>query len=217
MIMPVVKLRPNRVIIDIDTQEHFFSKHSFVCVRRHRPVLANILRVINWAHRNNIRRISTVQTLSPAAAYCPRGVPLLFEGGKLTYTIRGKCAYYEASDCTDLPQALFEQYEQLVLCKRCFDPFEEPRLDRTLTELKADEFVLVGAATEGAVRATALGLLARGKKVTIISDATGSYDYCLGRLALRVMSHRGARIIRAEMLLDNHHPLTSPVFEFDWR
>jgi nicotinamidase-related amidase len=90
---------------------------------------------------------------------------------------------------------ILEQYDQVILQKRCLDPFEEPRADRILTELEAKEFILIGALTEGAVKATALGLLARRKNVTILIDATGSRNKIAARFALRHMRAKGARII----------------------
>ncbi|MHC4529859.1 MAG: cysteine hydrolase family protein, partial [Planctomycetota bacterium] len=84
--------------------------------------------------------------------------------------------------------------DQVVLCKRCFDPFDEPRADRMLSELRADEFVLVGAVTEGAVKATALGLLGRGKNVTVLVDAVGSYSTAVGHTILRLIAERGGNL-----------------------
>jgi len=66
------------------------------------------------------------------------------------------------------------EYDQVIFCKRCIDPFEEPRVDRMLTELEADEFILIGSLLEGAIKATALGLLARRKNVRVLVDAAGS-------------------------------------------
>jgi nicotinamidase-related amidase len=70
-----------------------------------------------------------------------------------------------------------------------------------LSEFEADEFILIGAATEGAIRATALGLLARHKKVTVLIDATGSYDKRVGETTLRLLRERGAKLINTQRLL----------------
>ena len=43
-----------------------------------------------------------------------------------------------------------------------------------LTELEADEFILIGSLVEGAIKATALALLARRKNVRVLVDATGA-------------------------------------------
>jgi nicotinamidase-related amidase len=217
MIMPVVRVRPNRVIVDIDTQRHFFAKNSFICVKDHRRVLANILRVINWAQHSSIRRISTVQVIDHDHCPCPSCLAARLGQGKVGFTVRGRHTSFDATDCTDLMPGIFEQYEQLIFQKRCFDPFEEPRVDRTLTELKPDEFILIGAATEGAVRATASGLLARGKNVTILADATGAYDGNMGGLVLRVLSERGAKVVDTQTFLDTQRLQSTQIFRLDWQ
>jgi len=217
MIMPVVRTKPNQVIVDIDTQRHFFAKNSFICVKDHRRVLGNILRLINWAQRSNIPRISTVQVIDHDHCPCPSCIAARLGQRKVGFTIRGSHTSFDATDCTDIMPGILEQYEQLIFQKRCFDPFEEPRVDRTLTELKADEFILIGAAAEGAVKATAAGLLARGKNVTIISDATGAYDRNMGRLVLRVLSERGAKVIDTETFLESQRRQQTNIFRIDWQ
>ncbi len=90
--------------------------------------------------------------------------------------------------------------------KRSFDPFEEPRADRMFTELEVDEFILIGALVEGAIKATALGLLARWKKVTILQDATGSLNVSAGKLALRHMWTKGAKLTDTKKFLGTSAP-----------
>ena len=94
-----------------------------------------------------------------------------------------------------LPADLLLTYRQVILHKRCADPFDEPRIERLLSEVQADEFVLIGAGTEDAIRATAIGLLHRGKKVSIIVDALGSRNTGEAKLALRKMKAKGAKLI----------------------
>jgi nicotinamidase-related amidase len=142
--------------------------------------------------------ISTVQILN--------GCRKLLIGGieaqkKIHHTLWRSYISFDASDCTDLLPEIFEEYEQVVFYKRCFDPFREPRAERMLSEFPADEFILIGAATEGAVKATALGLLRRHKKVTVLTDATGSYNKVAGRITLRLMQQRGAKLTTTENLL----------------
>jgi nicotinamidase-related amidase len=194
MIMPVITLRRKRIIVDVDTQKHFFAHSGIVCVQNYRRVLANILRVVNWAKLENIRMISTVQIFPSKYLYYYSRAADTEDQKKIGYTLCKRHTSFDATDCTDLLPEILNQYDQVILHKRCFDPFEEPRADRMLSELEADEFILIGALTEGAVRATALGLLARHKNVTVLVDATGSYDRTMGELTLRVISERGGRL-----------------------
>jgi len=104
-----------------------------------------------------------------------------------------------------LPRDMLRKYGQIILNKRCTDPFNEPRIDRLLSEVRASEFVLIGTSIEGAVMATALGLLQRGKKVTVVIDAIGSHNKNEADMALRKMEAKGARLVETKRLAGVSH------------
>ena len=200
MIMPLITLPRKRIIIDVDTQKHFFTSASSVCVRNHRRVFANILRIVNWARHQSIQILSTVQILGDES-HSPLPVTAIEGYQKMNHTRRKRCNTFMADDRTDIPGGLFEHYDQVILYKRCFDPFREPKADRILTEIKASEFILIGTPAEAAVKATALGLLARQKNVTVVTDATGPFGNESGEIALRIMQERGVRLSRTRDLM----------------
>ncbi len=190
------------VLVDVDVQKHFFLAGSRFCVQRQRMVLANILKVIHWAHMHSVPIISTVQDLSMYRRFLVDGL----EGyKKIRYTFLKRYISFDATDCTDLFPLIFEEFKQAIFCKRHFDPFMEPRADRMLSECSAHEFILVGALTEGAVRATALGLLVRHKKVTVVIDAVGSYS-TVEESTLRVLKERGAKLVNADTIFESYQP-----------
>jgi nicotinamidase-related amidase len=122
---------------------------------------------------------------------------------KINCTVHNKHIRFDATDHADLPGNILKQYDQVILYKRCFDPFEEPLTDRILTESDADEFILIGAPTEGAIRATALGLLQRQKKVTVLVNATGSLNDASGKMSLRQIRTRGAILTKTNVFLSH--------------
>ncbi len=199
--MPIITLRRKRIIIDVDTQSRFFLNTSIVCVRNHQQVLANIRMVMDWAQFENIRMISTVQILTSNNFYCNPRIASTEGQKKISCTLRRRHTCFDTDSCIDLPPEILNQYDQVILYKRCFDPFEEPRVDRMLSGLQADELILIGTPTEGAVKATALGLLARQKKVTVLIDATGSYNKTIGKIALRRILERGGKLTDTRTLL----------------
>jgi nicotinamidase-related amidase len=193
--------RERLVVIDVDTQNHFFRDDSPIHVRNHRRVLGNIERILAWAWANHIHTISTIHAAGRKAvwyaSFLARGLTEQKPGG----TLCPSSLDLAATDGTDLPWPLMEQYDQVIVHKRCCDPFDEPRAERLLTELEADTFVVVGTPTEGAVRVTALGLLARGKNVMVVADAIGSLSASFARRALQKMQIKGARLVDTEILL----------------
>ena len=163
--------------------------------------------MIAWARHNNIHVISTCQ-IHPntnggsAMGYCIDGT----DGQKkIHYTLLKQRASFVADGSTDLPVDILRQYRQVILHKRCVDPFEEPRIERLLSEVCAENFVLIGTSAEGAVKATALGLLHRGKNVTVIVDAVGSLDKDEAKLAFRKMKAKGAKLVETRKLAGTSH------------
>jgi len=207
MILQLVRSRRKRILIDIDTQKDFLLADGHACIRNHRRVLAHIRRVVAWARAQDIPIISTAEVHPDNNGenhinYCIDGT----EGQrKIRYTLAWNRISFPADGNTDLPRDMFWQYDQIVLHKRCVDPFDEPRIDRLLSELKATEFILIGATAEGAVKATALGLLQRSKNVIVISDAVGCHNKDEAVLAFRKMEAKGAKLIETKRLAGVSH------------
>jgi len=201
MIMPFITLRWRRVVIDIDTQKHFFLDKSIACIQNRQQVLSNVRRVMNGAYLHNIGMISTVQLCAGKDYYRNFYLTASECEKKLNCTLCNRRISFDATGCTDLSPEILENYAQIIFYKRCFDPFEEPRADRMLSELNSDEFILIGASTEGAVKATALGLLRRRKKVTVLVDAVGSYKRTIGEVTLRLLRERGAKLADTDKFL----------------
>ena len=202
MILQLVKARRKQIIIDVDTQKDFLLAEGKACIRNHRRVLAHIRRVMAWARSTNTPVISTAEVYpdnngEDTIGYCIDGT----EGQKkIRYSLLNDRVTFAADGNTDLPRDMLRRYQQVILHKRCIDPFIEPRIDRLLSEVRANEFIVVGISLEGAVGAAALGLLQRGKQVTVIVDAVGSHNKREAKLALRKMETKGAKLIETKKL-----------------
>jgi len=161
-----------------------------------------------WARHNNIRIISICEVNTnnnngnnevDHRANCTDGQK------KIRYTLLSSRTNFAADDSTDIPEDILQRYRQIILHKRCVDPFDEPRIDRLLSEVRADNFLIIGACAEDAIKATALGLLQRRKKVSIVVDAVGSFDRRNAELALRKMGAKGAKLIETKKLAGVSH------------
>jgi len=193
MILQLVRARRKQILVDIDTQKDYLLAGGKACIGNHRRVLAHIRRVMAWARHRNVPVISTAEVHhnnngEVQGRYCLDGTDGQTADGN-----------------TDLPRDMLRRYRQVILHKRCIDPFDEPRIDRLLSEVKANEFILIGISLEGAVEATALGLLQRGKKVTVVIDAVGSHNKREAKLALRKMETKGAKLIETKKLAGISH------------
>ncbi len=207
MILQLLKSRRKQILVDIDTQKDFLLAEGKACIRNHRRVLAHIRRVMAWARTRNVPIISTAEVYpdnngESAIDYCIDGT----EGQKkIHYTLFNDRVTFVADGNTDLPRDMLRRYKQIILHKRCVDPFDEPRIDRLLSEVRANEFILVGTTLEGAVKMTTLGLLQRGKKVTVVVDAVGTHSKKEALLTLRKMETKGATMIDTRKLAGTSH------------
>jgi len=195
------------VLIDVNTQRDFFLAEGNACIRNHRRILGRIRRIMAWARRRNIPVISICEVYPNHNG--ENEVEYHIDGTdgqkKIRYTLLSNRVSFAADDSTDLPTDLLQRYRQIILYKRCPDPFDEPRIDRLLSEMRADEFILIGASTEGAVKATALGLLQRGKRVRVVVDASGLHNKKQAKLALRKMEAKGAKLVETKRLAGVSH------------
>ena len=205
MIRPILNLRRKRILIDVGTQRDLFIADGKNCIRNHRRVLANIRRVMAWARKDSIRMISTVLSSSPngrGLGYCVAGT----DGAqKLRYTLRYRHSDFTSDGYTDFSREVFERFDQVILEIRSEDPFEEPRCDRILSEVKATDFLVIGGPVETTVKAIVLGLRLRQRNVTVLTDAVGSLEKNAADIALRQMQAKGAKLIDSKSLFGSGH------------
>jgi nicotinamidase/pyrazinamidase len=207
MILQTIRAKRKQILIDIDTQRDFLLATGKACIGNHRRVLAHIRRVMAWARSKNVPIISTAEVHpnnngESQDDYCVDGT----DGQKkIRYTLFSNHISFAADGNTDLSRDMLRRYRQVILHKRCVDPFDEPRIDRLLSEVRANEFIIIGISLEGAVVATALGLLQRGKQVTVVVDAVGSHNKKEAKLALRKMETKGAKLIETRRLAGVSH------------
>ena len=206
MIMQLQKKQRRQVLIDIDTQKDFILDGGDLCIINRQKILANIRRLMAWARHKDIQIISTAEVFynhgECTSGHCLEGT----EGQrKISYTLVNDRVSFPADGWNSLPSDILRKHRQIILHKRCIDPFEEPKIERLLSELEANEFVLIGIDAENAVMSTALGLLQRGKRVRVIVDALGGLNQGQIQLAVRKMAAKGAKLSQTRDLAGISH------------
>ena len=206
MIMQLHKKHRRHILIDIDTQKDFLSEGNDLCIIHRQRILANIRRLMAWARFKDIPIISTAEVFYNHGE-CSTGHCLEGTDGqrKISYTLLNDRVSFPADGWNSLPADVLRVHRQIILHKRCIDPFDEPRIERLLSELEANEFILIGINAENAVMATALGLMQRGKKVRVVVDALGCISTSQARLDLRKMAAKGAKLCQTKDLAGVSH------------
>jgi len=205
MIKYLFRKRRKQVLIDINTQKDFFRQGSGLCVRNAGGILSHIRRMVAWARYKGIPIISICEIINGNGKGDYDYLKVSEGRGKAKYTLLGNHIVFPADDSTYFPVDVLRRHRQVILHNRSGDPFDEPRIERMLGELQAGEFVLIGAGAEGAVEATALGLLHRRKKVTVVVDAVGCQNKGRAKLALRKMKAKGAKLVTTKRLAGVSH------------
>ena len=188
------------VVVDLNTQRDFCADGGAFPVRNQEALIPCLRKTMAWIKWNHVPVISSVQSHRlwevPANG---RTVLCCIDGTtgqrKVPFTLLPTRVWIEVDNTLGVPGDLFHGFQQVIFRKRTEDLLANPKADRFLTQLHVDEFVLLGNGIECSVKALALGLLARGKRVTVVVDACGFWDISTADLALRQIAARGARLI----------------------
>jgi nicotinamidase-related amidase len=218
-------LRWDRILIDICTQRDFLDPGGILEVTNRESLLPSLREVFRFSRSAGLPIVSFVESHRPFEP--PNGFPLHCIDGtpgqeKLPWSLLSPWTMVETDNYLSLPPDLMATNRQIIFRKRTRDVLSNPKADRFLTQATADAFVLFGVGLERAIKCLALGLLARFKPVTVITDACGHWSSADADLSLRQLSAKGVRLVTVEqfvnepapkrrrtisaILADRHHP-----------
>ena len=88
---------------------------------------------------------------------------------------------------------------QIVIEKQELNIFSNPHAKELVTRIETDtEYAVFGVVTEYCVELAALGLLERGRRVAIVTDAIETLAPLTGRRVVSELQDRGARAVTTE-------------------
>lgn len=192
------------LLVDVNTQRDFCESGGSCPVANLADLILGLRRTVAWARRNHVPVVSSIES-HRRFELSDSGTPISCVDGsfgqhKLSFTLFPLRTKVEADNTLALPTDLFNDHQQIIFRKRTDDLLLNPKADRLLTQLQVDEFALFGTALEASIKAIALALLARGKKVSIVVDACGYWDKSAADLALRQIAAKGANLITISSL-----------------
>jgi len=94
-----------------------------------------------------------------------------------------------------------EAARQIILEKQELNCFSNPRLDALLAEIQPERAVVYGVVTEICVRFAAFGLLERGKRVEIVTDAIQALDESAAQKMFAEFEAAGGQLTTAARVL----------------
>lgn len=191
-----------RVFVDIDTQFDFLDPVGKLYVTGAMAIYPALERIAQYARHTGTPVLSSADDHSahdPEFEQLPRHCEEGTLGQhKMTFTLLPHHMIINpASTLPAGPLPLLREYNQLIFHKNHLDAFTNPHFARIVDELRTNQYVVFGVATEGAVKCVVEGLLARGKPVAVVSDGTHASDVNAGLDLCRNWAGRGVHFVRA--------------------
>jgi nicotinamidase-related amidase len=186
---------PKRILLDVESQRDFFSPGGACYSPEAAKAARRIYRLFAWARRCRVPVISTVLRVRPGQRGPICNCPHCLEGtegeGKLPKTVLSRRINLGLRNTTDLPDHIFQRYQQVIFEKRHTDIFAHARAERLITELPMATFVVCGAGIAAGIVQAAVGLRSRGFPVVLAQDAVVAVRSAAARMAYLRMQAKG--------------------------
>lgn len=193
------------VFWDVDTQRDFMLPGGKLYVPGAEKRIPNMKRLVDLARERRVFLVSTTDAHTADdpefrdwPPHCVQGTP---GQRKIAETMTDQFLLVPNDPDFRLPEDL-RAYKQLILEKQTLDDFDNPNTEKILQRLGADvEYVVFGVVTEVCVRLAVLGMLKRGYRVAVVTDAIETLKEEDGRRAIEEFKTRGARLVSTKEAL----------------
>ena len=194
---------------DVDTQVDFLLPEGKLYVPGAEKLLPNLRRLTEAARDARVFLVSDACVHSPGdpefqrfPPHCLRGTP----GAAIVPETMAQKFYVIPNRPGVKVPADLSKGQQVILEKQTLDVFDNPNTETVLQRLKSftdpdAEFAVFGVVTEYCVRLAAKGLLSRGRRVALVSDAVESLDPAEGQKAVAELTALGARLLTTDDVL----------------
>jgi nicotinamidase/pyrazinamidase len=195
----------NTILWCVDAQKDFMLPGGKLYVPGAERLLPNIRRLVDVARDGRAFLVShgcfhvvndpEFQTFPP---HCVKGTP----GSEFVPEALAKEYARMSNDPgASLPED-FLQEQQIILEKQTLDIFESRHANELLARLARDaEFIVFGVVTEYCVRFAVKGLLERGRKVSVVSDAIETLSPEAGKRTVSELTTLGANFLTTTEVL----------------
>ncbi len=190
---------------DVDTQADFMLPGGKLYVPGAEKIIPNLQRLVDAARHGEVLLVSSADAHTPQdeefrqwPPHCVKGTP---GQRKIPETLTEQLRVVVNQPDTEIPASL-DKTRQLILEKQTLDVFDNPNTDKLLERLDRDaEFVVFGVVTEYCVRCAAAGLLNRGRRVALVTDAIETLHPADGQRTLDELTAKGARLLTTDAAL----------------
>jgi nicotinamidase/pyrazinamidase len=190
---------------DVDTQADFMLPGGKLYVPGAEKLIPNLKRLVDAAREEKVFLISTTDAHTPDDPEFRQWPPHCVQGTagqkKIPETMTDNFLVVPNDPGFTLPRDV-QSYKQIVLEKQTLDGFDNVHTEKILKQLgREPEYCVFGVVTEYCVRLAAVGLLARGYRMALVTDAIETLDGESGKRTIEELAARGARLITTEEAL----------------
>jgi len=205
-------LSRNIVFWEVDAQADFMLPGGKLYVPGAEKLLPNLRRLTDAARQGRVFLVShgcyhtqDDPEFTSFPPHCVKGTP----GAQLVPEALAERVVTVPNEPTAaLPVDLW-QFQQILLEKQTLDIFQSRHAEELVERLGPEvEFVVFGVATEYCVRFAAKGLLARGRRVSVVRDAIETLSSEDGKRTIAELQALGAAFITTEQALRRLDPAT---------
>ena len=198
---------------DVDTQVDFVHASGKLPVPDAEAAVPAMAQLVRWAEQHGVTHLATADDheltdpeLSDEPDYattfpphCLRGTPGC---AKVPETVqRDPLPVSLTPYPPGLVADLVRGRRELLLLKKTYSAFSNPNLEPLLAALDPDEVLVFGVATDVCNHAAIMGLLARGRRVAFVEDASRGLDATRVAVALEQWRAGGVRFTTSNEVL----------------
>ena len=204
-------MAPRKVVLwEVDAQADFMLPGGKLYVPGAEKLIPHMRRLVDRAIQRSVFLVSSgdahlandseFQVFPPHCVQGTPGAKIVPEGLAEKYlTIPNDAAFRLPADLLNYPQVVLE--------KQTLDVFDNPHASTLVERLGSEpEYLVFGVVTEFCVRCAAKGLIARGRKVSIVRDAIESLNSEQGSRTLEELEGLGAGLITTDEALETIGP-----------
>jgi nicotinamidase/pyrazinamidase len=193
----------------VDTQVDFMLPGGKLYVPGAEKLIPNLKRLTDAARQGRVFIVGDACTHAPDDTeferfppHCVRGTP----GAEIIPETRAEKVLVIPNRVDSAIPTDLSEFQQVILEKQTLDVFDNPNTGKVIervagfTSADAEIFVF-GVVTEYCVRFAAKGLLERGRRVALVSDAIETLKAEDGRKTLEELTSLGARLVTTEQAL----------------
>jgi nicotinamidase/pyrazinamidase len=173
-----------RVLWDVDTQVDFVHADGKLAVPDAPAALPAMGRLVEGARVAGIPHIASADDheltdteISDSPDYRTTYPPHCLRGTRGAEKVRETCQEDPVPLALSVVPDRWLDGREFLLLKKSFDVFTNPNAERLLERLEPEEVVLFGVATDVCDDAAIRGLLARGRRVVFVPDASRGLDF----------------------------------------